>query len=99
MNIIKEDKKIEIFDELDYANLTVDEINGLETKLIELIEKNKNIFWETINNKIVELLNLVSAGEKSGLLTDEEMWNFINSKLNDGKRQDRKVRTYHNEKK
>ena len=30
MNIIKEDKKIEIFDELDYANLTVDEINGLE---------------------------------------------------------------------
>ena len=99
MNIIKEDKKIEIFDELDYANLTVDEINGLETKLIELIEKDKNIFWETINNKIVELLNLVSAGEKSGLLTDEEMWNFINSKLNDGKRQDRKVRTYHNEKK
>ena len=99
MNIIKEDKKIEIFDELDYANLTVDEINGLESKLIELIEKDKNIFWETINNKIVELLNLVSDGEKSGLLTDEEIWNFINSKLNESKKQDKKVRTYHNEKK
>ena len=86
MNIIKEDKKIEIFDELDYANLTVDEINSLEDKLIELIEKNKNIFWETINNKIVELLNLVSNGEKSGLLTGEEIWNFVDSKLTDNKK-------------
>ena len=99
MNIIKEDKKIEIFDELDYANLTGDEINDLETKLVKLIEKDKNIFCETINNKIVELLNLVSDGEKSGLLTDEEIWNFINSKLNESKKQDKKVRTYHNEKK
>ena len=99
MNIIKDDKKIEIFDELDYAYLTVDEINSLEDKLIELIEKNKNIFWETINNKIVELLNLVSNGEKSGLLTGEEIWNFVDSKLTDNKKQAEKVRTYRNEKK
>ena len=99
MNIVKDDKKIEIFDELDYAYLTVDEINSLEDKLIEKKEKNKNIFWETINNKIVELLNLVSNGEKSGLLTGEEIWNFVDSKLTDNKKQAEKVRTYRNEKK
>ena len=99
MNIVKDDKKIEIFDELDYANLTVDEINSLEAKLIELIEKNKNMFLKTINNKIAELLNLVSDGEKSGLLTGEEIWNFVDSKLTDNKKQAEKIRTYHNEKK
>lgn len=99
MNIIKEnEEEIEIFDELDYANITIDEINILIIKLDELIEKNKSAFLETINTKIAELLNLVSAGEKSGLLTSKEIWQFIDSKLNN-KKQTKKVRTYKNGKK
>ena len=99
MNIIKEnEEEIEKFDELDYANITFDEINILKIKLDELIEKNKSVFLETINTKIDELLNLVSAGEKSGLLTSKEIWQFIDSKLNN-KKQTKKVRTYKNGKK
>lgn len=99
MNIIKENgEEIEKFDELDYVNITFDEINILKIKLDELIEKNKSVFLETINTKIDELLNLVSAGEKSGLLTSKEIWHFIDSKLNN-KKQTKKVRTYKNGKK
>lgn len=41
MNIIIENKEREIdsFDELDYANITIDDINILIIKLDELIEK------------------------------------------------------------
>ncbi len=95
MNIIKENKEqgIEIFDELDYSNITVAELISLDTKLTELIEKNKSVFLQTVDNKIIELLNLVSAGTTSGLLTDEEIWTFIDSKLSD-KRKSKKVKVY-----
>lgn len=97
MNIIIENKEREIdsFDELDYANITIDDINILIIKLDELIEKNKSAFLETINTKIAELLKIASSGTESGLLTDEEIWKFIDSKLNN-KKQTKKVRTHKN---
>ena len=61
----------------------------------ELIEKNKSAFLETINTKIAELLKIASSGTESGLLTDEEIWKFIDSKLN-SKKQTKKVRTHKN---
>lgn len=106
MNIIKEnEEETEKFDELDYANITFDEINILKIKLDELIEKNKSVFLETINTKIDELLNLVAAGEKSGLLTtSEEIWQLIDPMLNDKKtkikdekRQKGRIKKYKNE--
>lgn len=96
MNIIKEnEEEIEIFDEFDYANITIDEINILIIKLDELIEKNKSAFLETINTKIAELLTLASDGINSGLLSDKEIWNFIDSKLNN-KKQTKKVKASKN---
>ena len=97
MNIIKDSKEQEInsFDELDYSNITIDEMNILKTKLAHLIEKTKSAFFKTIDSKIDELLNLVLSGTESGLLSDEETWEFIDSKLND-KKQGEKVRIHQN---
>lgn len=96
MNIIKEnEEEIEIFDALHYTNITIDEINILIIKLDKLIEKNKSAFLETINTKIVELLKLASEGTNSGLLLDEEIWNYIDSKLNN-KKQIKKVKVSKN---
>ena len=97
MNIIKDSKEQEInsFDELDYSNITIDEMNILKTKLAHLIEKTKSAFFKTIDSKIDELLNLVFSGTESGLLSDEETWEFIDSKLND-KKQGEKVRIHQN---
>ena len=96
MNIIKEnEEEIEIFDALDYTNITIDEINILIIKLDKLIEKNKSAFLETINTKIAELLKLASEGTNSGLLLDEEIWNYIDSKLNN-KKQIKKVKVSKN---
>ena len=95
MNIIIENKEQEtdMFDGLNYPNITIDELTALETKLIELIEKNKSAIFKTIDSKIAELLTIASSGANSGLLSDEEIWSFIDSKLND-KKQGEKVRTY-----
>ena len=95
MNIIKENKEQEtdMFDGLNYPNITIDELTALETKLIELIEKNKSAIFKTIDSKIAELLTIASSGANSGLLSDEEIWSFIDSKLNE-KKQGEKVRTY-----
>mgnify|MGYP001624322792 CR=1 FL=1 len=97
MNIIKEKKgqEIDSFNELDSANITIDEMNILKTKLAHLIEKTKSTFFKIIDSKIDELLNLVSSGTESGLLSDEEIWEFIDSKLND-KKQGEKVRIHQN---
>ena len=95
MNIIIENKEQEtdMFDGLNYPNITIDELTALETKLIELIEKNKSAIFKTIDSKIAELLTIASSGANSGLLSDEEIWSFIDSKLNE-KKQGEKVRTY-----
>ena len=95
MNIIKEKKgqETDMFDGLNYPNITIDELTALETKLIELIEKNKSAIFKTIDSKIAELLTIASSGANSGLLSDEEIWSFIDSKLNE-KKQGEKVRTY-----
>ena len=98
MNIIIENKEQEtaMFDELDYPNITIDELTSLKAKLSELIEKNKSIFLDLLGKKMEELFSLASSGTNSGLLSDEEIWSFIDSKLND-KKQGEKVRIYHNE--
>lgn len=97
MSIIKDSKEQEtdIFDELDYPNITINELTNLKAKLSELIEKTKSTFFKIIDSKIDELLNLVSSGTESGLLSDEEIWEFIDSKLND-KKQGEKVRIHQN---
>lgn len=98
MNIIIENKEQEtaMFDELDYPNITIDELTSLKAKLSELIEKNKSNFLDLLGKKMEELFSLASSGTNSGLLSDEEIWSFIDSKLND-KKQGEKVRIYHNE--
>ena len=98
MNIIIENKEQEtdMFDELNYPNITIDELTSLKAKLSELIEKNKSNFLDLLGKKMEELFSLASSGTNSGLLSDEEIWSFIDSKLND-KKQGEKVRIYHNE--
>ena len=93
MNIIKENgEEIEKFDELDYANITFDELTTLKDKLSEQIEKNKNNFLDLLDKKLEELFSLASSEARSGLLSDEEIWSVIYFKLNE-KKQGEKVRT------
>ncbi len=95
MSIIKDSKEQEtdIFDELDYPNITINELTSLKAKLSELIEKNKSNFLDLLNKKVEELFSLASSGTNSGLLSYEEIWSFIDSKLNN-KKQGEKVRIY-----
>lgn len=95
LDIIKESKEQEtyMFDELNYPNITTDELTTLKDKLSEQIEKNKNNFLDLLDKKLEELFSLASSGANSGLLSDEEIWSFIDSKLNE-KKQGEKVRTY-----
>ena len=94
LDIIKESKEQEtyMFDELNYPNITTDELTTLKDKLSEQIEKNKNNFLDLLDKKLEELFSLASSEARSGLLSDEEIWSVIYFKLNE-KKQGEKVRT------
>ena len=87
--------EIEIIDNLDYQNMTIEFVIDLDKKISDIVIENQNVILDSLKRKLDELSVLLLNGEDSELFMKEfskieNLYDFINSIIKDNSTKVRK---------
>ena len=87
--------EIEIIDNLDYQNMTIEFVIDLDNKISDIVIENQNVILDSLKRKLDELSVLLLNGEDSELFMKEfskieNLYDFINSIIKDNSTKVRK---------
>ena len=87
--------EIEIIDNLDYQNMTIEFVIDLDNKISDIVIENQNVILDSLKRKLDELSMLLLKGEDSELFMKEfskieNLYDFINSIIKDNSTKVRK---------
>ena len=87
--------EIEIIDNLDYQNMTIEFVIDLDKKISDIVIENQNVILDSLKRKLDELSMLLLKGEDSELFMKEfskieNLYDFINSIIKDNSTKVRK---------
>ena len=90
-----DNQEIEIIDNLDYQNMTIEFVIDLDKKISDIVIENQNVILDSLKRKLDELSVLLLNGEDSELFMKEfskieNLYDFINSIIKDNSTKVRK---------
>ncbi len=90
-----DNQEIEIIDNLDYQNMTIEFVIDLDKKISDIVIENQNVILDSLKRKLDELSMLLLNGEDSELFMKEfskieNLYDFINSIIKDNSTKVRK---------
>ena len=90
-----DNQEIEIIDNLDYQNMTIEFVIDLDNKISDIVIENQNVILDSLKRKLDELSMLLLKGEDSELFMKEfskieNLYDFINSIIKDNSTKVRK---------
>ena len=90
-----DNQEIEIIDNLDYQNMTIEFVIDLDKKISDIVIENQNVILDSLKRKLDELSMLLLKGEDSELFMKEfskieNLYDFINSIIKDNSTKVRK---------